>query len=274
MRKRLFVFTLCVTIAASMIACGKDNVSGEVEPEELADALDESKSESEATENKDDSANSESENLPTIEVVEGYNYSDEYNAAFELDDRVGANYRASGASEVSEFASWKEGYKALVEDLSSEDSVSFSLIYVDSDDVPELIYKVDDSDIVIATFTGSTVNLLSGQIDSVSYVEGDNVLLATEHVDANTYNSVVAIKDGYWINIAYCTQGPLDPWAEDSFDENGNAIISYWEINGEELASQDEYDELFGKYYDSSFGKEITEFNADASQILEQIEAL
>ena len=37
---------------------------------------------------------------------------------------------------------------------------------------------------------------------------------------------------------------------------------------------QDEYDELFGKYYDSSFGKEITEFTSDASQILEQIEAL
>lgn len=274
MKKRLYVFTLCVTIAASMIACGKDNVSGEVEPEELEDAIEESKSENEATEKKDDSSSEESENLPTIEVVEGYNYSDEYNAAFELDDRVGANYIAAGASEVSEFASWKEGYKTLVEDLSDEDSVSFSLIYVDSDDVPELIYKVNDTNIVIATYSGSTVNLFSGQIDSVSYVEGDNVLLATEHVDANTYNSVVAIKDGYWINIAYGTQGPLDPWAEDSFDENGNAIISYWEINGEELSSQEDYDELFGKYYDSSFGKEITEFTSDASQILEQIEAL
>lgn len=254
---------------ASMIACGKANVSGEVEPEELENALEDSK-----PENKEDSSSEESENLPTIEVVEGYTYSDEYNAAFELDDRVGANYMATGASEVSEFTSWKEGYKTLVEDLSSEDSISFSLIYVDSDDIPELIYKVDDSNIIIATFSGSTVNLFSGQIDSVSYVEGDNVLLATEHVDANTYNSVVAIKDGYWINIAYGTQGPLDPWAEDSFDENGNAIISYWEINGEELSSQEDYDEMFGKYYDSSYGKEITEFNSDASQILEQIEAL
>ena len=274
MKKRLYVFTLCLIIATSMIACGKDNVSGEVEPEELADALEESKSESEATENKDDSASGESENLPTIEVVEGYNYSDEYKEAFERGDRVGASYMPTGASEVSEYASWKEGYKALVEDLSSEDSVRFSLIYVDSDDIPELIYKVDDSDIVIATFTGATVNLLSGQIESVSYVEGDNVLFATEHVDANTYNSVVAIKDGYWINIAYGTQGPLDPWAEDSFDENGNAIISYWEINGEELSGQEEYDEMLGKYYDSSFGKEMTEFTSDASPILEQIEAL
>ena len=274
MKKRLYVFTLCVTLAASMIACGKDDISGTIEPEEIADTVEDNKSEVEANENKDDSSLEESETLPTIEIVEGYNYSDEYKTAFEEGNRIGASYMPTGASEVAEFESWKEGYKALVEDLKAEENISFALVYVDSDDIPELVYKVDDTNIIVATFGDTTVNLLSGQIDEIDYVEGDNVLATTEHVDANINQNIVAIKDGYWVQLAYCVEGPLDPWAEDSFDENGNAIISYWEINGEEFNSQAEYDEVFAKYYDSSYGMKIDDISMNGAQIIETIEAL
>lgn len=72
------------------------------------------------------------------------------------------------------------------------------------------------------------------------------------------------------MQVAYGVRGPLDEWAEDSFDENGEPIISYWSLNDVELNSQQAYDDEFVKYQDSSYAKDISDF-VSAEEILESI---
>lgn len=218
-----------------------------------------------------------SEEAVTIEVIENATHSEEYNLRFEAGERIGGSYVPTGEAEVAQYGDWKEGYTALIDDLSSDADVAYestyALIYVDDDDIPELAYKTDGDKICVATFGGGCVNIFSSQIDSILYCERDNALFASENVEASLNDYVVAIKDGFWIAIAYGTKSPLDIWAEDSFDENGNPIISYWEINEQELASQNEYDETLGKYFDSALGTSVTEFKG-AAEIKETINSL
>ena len=207
------------------------------------------------TENVQDDEAVENNDDATIEVVENASHSDEYNEAFEIGDRIGASYMKQGDAEVTEFESWQEGYKALIEDCNNDGyEHSYALIYVDGDDIPELVYKTYDDQVAIATFTGSTVNIFSSQLQDIQYIKGTNNVIAHENIvaDSTLNDYVVAIKDGFWVQIAYGTSRPMDIWAEDSFDENGNPIISYWEINGEELSSQAEYDEMLLKYIDTN----------------------
>lgn len=246
MKKKVLSMIL-IGATALFTACGleqaKDN--GPKILDEKADTT-ENVQDDEAVENNDDA---------TIEVVENASHSDEYNEAFEIGDRIGASYMKQGDAEVTEFESWQEGYKALIEDCNNDGyEHSYALIYVDGDEIPELVYKTYDDQVAIATFTGSSVNLFSSQLQDIEYIKGTNNVIAHENIvaDSALNDYVVAIKDGFWVQIAYGTSRPMDIWAEDSFDENGNPIISYWEINGEELSSQDEYDEKLLKYIDTN----------------------
>ena len=114
-----------------------------------------------------------------------------------------------------------------------------------------LILKKEDRDDVVAIRDAGL--RLSSQIEDIKYIKGKNSLIAHENiVAASTLNDyVVAIKDGFFIQLAYGSSRPLDVWAEDSFDENGDPIISYWEVNEQELSSQEEYDETINKYIDT-----------------------
>ncbi len=244
MKKKLVSILLILSVGSVCMACGLEQ-STDNGPKSLLGGSKDVEEVAGDEENEDD---------VKIEVVEGYSYSDEYKAAFEADDRAGANYKKSGDAEISEFESWQEAYKTLIEDCENDEMEhKYSLIYVDEDDVPELVYTTMNNQLAIATFTNPTVNIFSSQIEDIKYIKGKNSLIAHENiVAASTLNDyVVAIKDGFFIQLAYGSSRPLDVWAEDSFDENGDPIISYWEVNGQELSSQEEYDEIINKYIDT-----------------------
>lgn len=266
MKKRVLLTILCAMLSIAMLGCGKKDTTEPILEEPKAE---ENVSNDTEEEQKDDTSDSDAK----IEVVDGYTHSDEYNAAFEAGISIGNSYRKTGAAEVSEFDSWQEGYKAIIEDLSTNENAKYALIFVDDDNIPELVYSTDENNIVLATFGQNTVNIFSSQLNKVSYVEGQNVLFASEHVQANLDDYVVAIKDGSWIAIASGIRAPEDPWAEDSFDENGMPIVSYWEVNDLQLTSQEEYDELMVKYYDSSAAKEVKDFKT-SKEVLSVIDSL
>ena len=66
-----------------------------------------------------------------------------------------------------------------------------------------------------------------------------------------------------------------DVWAEDSFDENGDPIISYWEVNEQELSSQEEYDETINKYIDTKLAVDGFENGGEsADDIIAKIDSM
>ena len=245
MKKKLVSILLILSVGSVCMACGLEQ-STDNGPKSLLGGSNDAAEEATAEEENNDDVK--------IEVVENYGYSDEYKAAFEADDRVGANYIKSGDAEISEFESWQEAYKSLIEDCENDEMEhSYSLIYVDDDNVPELVYTTMNNQLAIATFTNPTVNIFSSQIEDIKYIKEKNSLIAHENIvaDSTLNDYVVAIKDGFFIQLAYGSSRPLDVWAEDSFDENGDPIISYWEVNEQELSSQEEYDETINKYIDT-----------------------
>ena len=92
-------------------------------------------------------------------------------------------------------------------------------------------------------------------------------------MEARINEYVVAINDGYWIQIALGVQSPLDIWAEDSFDENGDPIISYWEINGDEISTQANYDELMLDFFDESKANNVNDFK-NVDDIIAEIDSM
>ena len=273
MKKKIIMSLLAASLVVTTVGCGLEAAVDNGPKEEVAVSEDTSDEASDAAASTEDE--SEAEDDVVIKVVEGQGHTAEYEAAFSAAEGIGGPYRMTGASEVSEFDDWKEGYKALVEDLSSDnDEVKFAVVYVNDDDIPELVYTPYEDNMIIATFGGSTVNLFGSQLSTMSYIERDNALFASERVGATYGDYVVAIDEyGSWIKLAYGTRGPLDEWAEDSFDENGEPIISHWTINDEEIKNQGEYDDLLSKYFDSSNGKEIV-VSLGADDVIEELEAL
>ncbi len=269
MKKKLLSLLLVVSVGSLCTACGLEQARDNGPKSLLGGSKEVEEEATEEEENYDD---------VKIEVVENYGYSEEYKAAFETGERAGANYMKEGDAEVSEFESWQEAYKTLIEDCENDEMEhKYSLIYVDEDDVPELVYTTMNNQLAIATFTNPTVNIFSSQIEGIKYIKGKNNLIAHENiVAASSLNDyVVAIKDGFFIQLAYGSCRPFDVWAEDSFDENGNPIISYWEVNEEELSSQEEYDETINKYIDTKLAVDGFENGGEsADDIIAKIDSM
>ena len=132
-----------------------DNVEDDQSEEELETGIDSAQ----ATSSEEDNESTEEDIV--IEIVENSEHSEEYNLRFEMADRCGSSYIMSGDAEVSEFDSWQEGYKTLIDDVvSNNEDAGFCLINVDDDDVPELVYLIDETNLAVATFADSSINYL------------------------------------------------------------------------------------------------------------------
>ena len=274
MKKRLVLLMVLGVMSAGLQACGNEAVN-ENEPSETdLEANEADTSESTAAGSEEATDEDVTEDV-TIEVVEAGAHSEEYNERYELGERTGSTYKKAGDSEVTEFSDWKEGYSTLIEEMASYGvETGYQLIYVDENEIPELAYYNGYGKLVMAAFSGGYVTLFSSQLDTIYFDEKNNVCLASEAVETDFNDYVVALKDGYWIEIACGIQAPRDIWAEDSFDENGNPIISYWEINGKELSSQEKYDELLAKYYDINVQGSEVKPSESADTILAEIDAM
>ncbi|MCR4831490.1 MAG: hypothetical protein K5883_08585 [Pseudobutyrivibrio sp.] len=253
MEKKKISALVIAICTISITSCGVEQIvdNGQNDTQQETSAMEEpSPVVEDAAQNTDDNV--------VIEITEGYVNSPEFQEAFDSNIRIGGPYHPAGAAEVTEYSDWQEAYDALIQDLNSEgDSIDPKMIYVNDDDIPEMVYEPSENNMIIATFDGEYINLFSSKLSSMSYIEKANNLYATERVGAYYDDYVVAIKDGAWVQIAYGVRGPIDEWAEDSFDENGEPIISYWLLNDVELKSQEDYDNEFKKFYDPAYAKAV-----------------
>lgn len=264
--KKRFLLVLCMTgLLMLQVGCTLESKRDDGPTEELI-TVDEDEVSEEADITEED------EEDVVIEVVEDAIHSSEYKAAYENGDVIGINFIASYDDEVSQFDTWRDGYESLIDDAS--DDTVFALIYVDDDDIPELYYKNmlnGQVNVCVATFFDGYVNILSGGIEDFNYNEKENSVRAL--FDDGYMEAIAAIKDGKWINIGYGSRQPLDLWAEDGFDENGNPIINSWTWNDEELGSQDKYDETLALYFNLDKSKSVDE-TYSKNDIMTQIQEM
>lgn len=263
MKKRLLSLLITGIIGASFIACG--NESEKVEEPAAETEAKEEVVEEETPEDTD----------AEIEVVEGFTHTPEYDAAL-------ANAEVYGGSDENTYDDIKSAYENVITDLEEnsplyEDYYNFtySLAYINEDDVPELICNSNDENFgiyLVSYYDGKAYMAVTNGLE-FSYIEKQNVLDNTGIVLGAYYDNVLAIRDGQWVLLGYGEQGTSDPWAEDSFDENGNPIIDMWTWNDDELKNSKEYDEKLALLFDTDASNKIVSY-VSREDILTQIEEL
>ncbi len=152
-----------------------------------------------------------------------------------------------GDAYAGDFSDWREAYSSYLNDLPEDDMSSdytYSLIYVDEDDIPELVCNsgVEAAGCQILTFKDGKVDVLQTSRLYFTYAEKNNIICNSEGHMGYYYDLFFGINDGKWVSLGSGGYGVDDNSSEESFDEEGNPIYAYWEWNSKELSSADEYD--------------------------------
>ena len=151
---------------------------------------------------------------------------------------------------LKEFEDWKDAYLSYLGAVESAekyaDRYTYGLIYVDEDEIPELVVNTgfEFSGIYILTFHDGVLDKWRSDRRNVTYIEKGNLICNSDGKMGYYYDRVYTIQDGKWHYVEGGKHG--DGPNGVPFDENGEYIqIHIWD--GE--------DENAG-YWD---GKEISE---------------
>ena len=122
--------------------------------------------------------------------------------------------------------------------------IGFGLIYVDEDDIPELVMYGTSEDTGMLIFTigeDSEVDvIMSERTASFYYAEYGNVLVNSAGVAGFSWDYIYTIEDGKWVNLA---KGQYE-----YYDADEDGLLSYtWD--GEDV-TESEYEELLEEYAD------------------------
>ncbi|MCH5340974.1 MAG: hypothetical protein J1E01_05885 [Acetatifactor sp.] len=146
---------------------------------------------------------------------------------------------------------WKDAYIEILNNVEPYQWSGFTLIYLDDDDVPELVMAgIDEATgnvLVAYTEDGMKENQLNRLY--FSYIERGNQLCNSEGLMDYYYDLVLTLQDG---QLVLTDQGYYG--AEDNsnvqFDEKGERIYRY-EWNGKQV-TKDEYEKELNAVYDQS----------------------
>ena len=195
-------------------------------------------------------------------------YSGSENGTFVLEKEMSAN-ATSALTEISietaknfigvgKSISKEPWQQAYIDYLTSESDVEiqdgYTLIYLDADEIPELV-EVGDCEAVgcrIVNYSDGAVHVAQLNRLYFSYIEGENLLCNSEGNMDNYYDLVYQIIDGELTLVAEGYYGAEDN-SNVQFDEEGNPIYRYvWE--GVEM-SKEEYMKALNSIYDTSRAK-------------------
>ena len=261
MKKRILALMLVGAVVSSFAACG--NESAKVEEDTTAPVAEQPEIAEEISEDTD--ANVE------VEVVEGFTHTPEYEEAL-------ANAVLYGNTDGKSYDDYKSAYASAIDDLEEnlpEYSFTYALAYINEDDVPELLCNSSNEDFgvyLISYYEGSLYMASTNGLD-FSYIEKKNVINNEGELLGAYYNNLLAIRDGQWVLLGYGERGTSYPWAEDSFDENGDPIIDMWTWDDDSLKNSTEYEEKLALFFDENAAKTVDSY-VSKEDILTQIEEL
>ena len=151
---------------------------------------------------------------------------------------------------------WKTAYVDYLEHVSdTEGQQGYTLIYLDNDDIPELVEvgKSEASGVRIVNYSNGSVHVNGLNRLYFTYIEGKNLLCNSDGLMDSYYDYIYSIVDGELTLVAQGHYGAKDGTGL-RFDKNGMPIYTY-DWNGEDV-SEDEYNADFAQVYDSSAATE------------------
>ena len=258
MKKKLLSIILVGTICLSFAACGEKSKKTE---QESSDASTETSSQAKEEEVKEDAD-------AVVEVIEGYSHTPEYDEAL-------ANADVYGGTDGKTYDDYKSAYTAAIADVeanSPQYSFTYSLIYVNEDDIPELVCNSNDETfgVYLISYHDGSLNYALTSGTEFTYIEKENIVDNTGIVLGAYYDNLLAIRDGQWVLLGYGEKGTSDPWAEDSFDENGDPIVDTWTWDDDYLKNDADYNATLELYYASDAAKSVDNY-VSKDEILKQI---
>ncbi len=258
MKKKLLSIILVGTICLSFAACGEKSKKIE---QESSDASTETSSQAKEDEVKEDAD-------AVVDVLEGYSHTPEYDEAL-------ANADVYGGTDGKTYDDYKSAYTAAIADVeanSPQYSFTYSLIYVNEDDIPELVCNSNDETfgVYLISYHEGSLNYALTSGTEFTYIEKENIVDNTGVVLGAYYDNLLAIRDGQWVLLGYGEKGTSDPWAEDSFDENGEPIVDTWTWDDDYLKNDADYNATLELYYASDAAKSVDNY-VSKDDILKQI---
>ncbi len=168
-------------------------------------------------------------------------------------EKAAASAAEPAASDFEDIEVWKNAYLEYLSAFEYADSCTYSLIYVDEDEIPELVADtgVEAGGCQILTWHEGTVDVLQTSRLYFTYIEKGNLLCNSEGNMGYYYDNVYAIKDSMWEFVGGGTFH--DPPSGPKFDENGGEVFEYEWL--EEPVKSSEYEERLHAIYPEKQGK-------------------
>lgn len=146
---------------------------------------------------------------------------------------------------------WQQAYIDYIRTDGNYAPESYSLIYLDEDDIPELVWIGGceaDGCRIVSWYDG---NVYESQLRRLyfSYIEKENLLCNSEGLMDCYYDLVYRLEKGKLVEVAAGYYGAEDN-SNVQFDENGEPIYQY-EWNGSKM-SREEYQQKLQEVYDVS----------------------
>lgn len=166
---------------------------------------------------------------------------------------------------------WQQVYREIVENPRAE-WVGYDLIYVNDDDIPELVAVGDCAATGCIIFNYDNGMVYETQLNRLyfSYIEHQNLLCNSEGNMHHYYDIVYSIIDGKMISVAVGIYGAADNTRLE-FDAEGNVIYTYtWD--GVEM-TEEEYIQQLNEIYDTSKARDGYEWGewCTAEEIIEKL---
>lgn len=134
---------------------------------------------------------------------------------------------------------WKQAYLNYLEEDDYADRCTYSLIYVDDDNIPEMVVDTgfEAGGCQFLTFHGHVLEVWQSDRRNVTYIERGNLICNSDGNMGYYYDNVYTIQDGKWV---YVDGGIRGDGPEMQMDEHGYPLqFFYWP--GEEPRSREEY---------------------------------
>lgn len=150
-------------------------------------------------------------------------------------------------SHMSGREAWEEAYLSYLDRFESADTCTYSLIYVDEDDIPELVIDsgFEASGCIVLTFHEGLLDEWQSSRLHFTYIEHGNLICNSEGHMGYYYDYVYTIQDGKWCYVDGGVYG--DGLDGPQLDENGDYIFEY-EWSGEKV-SEEEYETRLNEVY-------------------------
>lgn len=275
MRKIKYILVFGTLIGGLMTGCASEKKSADIVNNGTTEAVhvteDVTTEEQEATTEKTEFGKQKLEALPDAPASEEKQteaVSEEDADAAELDGEE------ADTSVLKKNDDWKTAYVDYLENVSdTEGQQGYTLIYLDDDDIPELVEvgKSEAAGVRIVNYSNGSVHVNGINRLYFTYIEGKNLLCNSDGLMDSYYDYIYSIVDGELTLVAQGHYGAKDGTGL-RFDKNGMPIYTY-DWNGEDV-SEDEYNADFAKVYDSSAATEgyDTDRLESVGEVIDEIE--